>query len=211
MPILHGVPLSPFVRKVLIALAEKSIEFENEPVVPFGQTPEYRAKSPLGKIPCWEDGDVVIPDSSVIIDYLENTHPTPALYPADPVERAAALFLEEYSDSKLVEGLTTVFFQRFVAPNFFKEEPDQAKIDEALNETLPPLFDYLEGRVGDREVLVGEHFSIADIAVTSPFVNHVMVGESVDADRWPKLAGYLERQFARPSIKPIVEAALAAG
>ena len=43
MATLHGVSLSQFVRKVLVALAEKGIEYEQVPVLPFGQTPEFMA------------------------------------------------------------------------------------------------------------------------------------------------------------------------
>ncbi len=205
MPTLHGVNLSPFVRKARIALAEKGIAYDQVQVLPFGQTAEFLAISPLGKIPVWQDDDVTIPDSSVIIDYLEHIKPEPALYPAKPADRARALWFEEYADTRLVDVLTTVFFQRFVAPNFMQQETDVALVDETLTQRIPPVFDYLEAQIGDREVLVGTHFSIADIAVTSPFVNFRIAGEGVDAARWPNLAAYVDRCFGRPAYKPIVE------
>jgi glutathione S-transferase len=205
MPILHGVALSPFVRKVRFACAEKGIEYENEPQLPFNQSPEYFAISPLGKIPAWQDGDFTVPDSSVIIDYLERTNPTPALYPEDSKLRARALFLEEYADTKVADVLGTVFFQRFVQVNFFQQDPDQEVIDKALNEDIPPVFDYLESQLGDDEFLIGNTFSIADIAVSSPFVNFAIGGEKPDAGRWPRLAAYVERIHGRPALKSIVE------
>ena len=204
MPILHGVALSPFVRKVRVALAEKSIPYEHVSVLPFGQTDEYRKKSPLGKIPCYEDGNYVLPDSSAIIAYLERTHPQPALYPSDPEEYGRALWYEEYADTKLADILTTVFFQRFVQKNFFKQEPDEAIIAEKLKEA-ESLFDYLAGEIGDREVMVGTHFSTADIAIGSIFVNFEHGGEQVDAGRWPALAAYVSRIHARPSFKTLIE------
>ncbi len=204
MPILHGVALSPFVRKVRVALVEKSIAYEHIPVLPFGQTDEYRKKSPLGKIPCFEDGDVVLPDSSVILAYLERTHPDPALYPADPGQFGRALWYEEYADSKLAEKLTTVFFERFVQKNFFKKDPDEERIAKALEEA-EPLFDYLNGEIANREVMVGDHFSVAEIAIGSMFVNFEHGGERVDAGRWPELAAYIDRIHARPSFEAIIE------
>jgi len=204
MPILHGVALSPFVRKVRVALAEKSIAYEHDPVLPFGQTDEYRRKSPLGKIPCWEDGDYVLPDSSAIIAYLERAHPEPALYPSDPKQLGRALWYEEYADTKLADVLTTVFFQRFVQPRFFKQAPDEARIAESL-EAAATIFDYLEGEIGERDVMVGSHFGIADIAIGSMFVNFEHGGERVDAARWPRLAAYVGRVHARPSYKGIIE------
>ena len=70
-PILHGVNASPFVRKARIALAEKGVDYELVPVMPMGQTQEYMKMSPLGKIPCYQEGDFTLPDSSCIIAYLE--------------------------------------------------------------------------------------------------------------------------------------------
>ena len=65
-PILHGANVSPYVRKVRVALAYKGIEYESVFQNPWGAPPEYVEKSPLSKIPCWEEGDLVLPDSSVL-------------------------------------------------------------------------------------------------------------------------------------------------
>jgi len=81
MPTLYGAFGSPFVRKAIVALTEKGIGYDHEQVIPFLPNPEYRKISPLGKIPAFRDGDRTLADSSVIIAYLERTHPEPALYP----------------------------------------------------------------------------------------------------------------------------------
>lgn len=209
MPILHGANLSPFVRKVRIALSIKGIEYDQEQVIPFGLKPEFYQISPLGKIPVYEDGDFTTPDSSVIIDYLEHIQPEPSLYPKDPKDRARALFLEEYADTRLTETLAVPFFQRFVRANLLNEEPDEKLVQSTLSEKLPPIFDYFEQAIGDGETLVGDTITIADIAATAPFVNFRVAGEDVDAERWPKLAAYLERNFALPAWKAVIEGDLA--
>ena len=127
------------------------------------------------------------------------------LYPADPKQRARTLFFEEYADTRLVEILGTVFFQRFVQVNLMKKPADEALVREAIDKKLPPTMDYLEDALGDRPFMVGEHFTVADIALTSPFVNFMIAGEKLDAKRWPRYAAYLERIHARPAYKPIVE------
>jgi glutathione S-transferase len=205
MPIVHGVNGSPFVRKVRAALAEKGVHYEQNPVMPFGVSDEYRRKSPLGKIPCYEDGDFVLPDSSCIIAYLERVHPKPALYPRDAKEFGRALWYEEYGDTKLMDSVGPVFFERYVKKNVLQQEPDESRVRQLLEEVVPPVFDYLEREVGDRDVLVGTHFSIADIAIASPFVNFAHAGERVDPSRWPNLASYVERIHARPSFKALIE------
>jgi glutathione S-transferase len=173
--------------------------------MPFGQTEEYLKKSPLGKIPCYEDGSFVLPDSSCIIAYLERVHPKPALYPADPEQFGRALWYEEYGDSKLIETVGPIFFERFVKKNILKQEPDEEKVKQKLTVDVPPVFDYLDGEIGDREALVGSHFSIADIALASPFVNFHHAGETIDEGRWPHLARYVANIHARPSFKALIE------
>ena len=210
MPILHGADLSPFVRKVRFTLALKGVEYESNPVVPFIKTEEFLRISPLGKIPVYEEEGFPIPDSSVIIDYLERTHPTPSLYPADPRDRAQALFYEEYSDTKLTEILGAPFFQRFIRPRFMQQEPDHELVEEVLTEKLPDVFDYLEESIGDGPYLMGSELSIADVAVASPFVNFFISGEAVDAGRWPRLADYVGRLHSVPEWKPIVDSDLSA-
>lgn len=203
--IIHGVNASPFVRKVRVALAEKNLPYELKPQVPFGQPPEYFKMSPLGKIPCLQEGDYTLPDSSCIIAYLERTNPKPALYPEDPKEFGRALFFEEYADSKLVETLGPVFFQRVVRKVIFKQEPDETIVRKKIDEEAPKVLDWIEGQIGDREWLVGTRFGIADLATASPFVNFGHAGESVDAKRWPRLSAYLQRVHARPSFKALIE------
>ena len=98
-----------------------------------------------------------------------------------------------------------VFFERFVQKRFFQQEPDEARIAEQLA-AAEPLFDYLDGEIGDRDVMVCTLFSVADIAIGSVFVNFGHGGERVDPARWPQLAAYVDRIHARPSFKQIIEA-----
>ena len=203
-PILHGSNVSPFVRKVRVALAYKGIEYDDVQQVPFGAPPEFVEKSPLSKIPLWEEGELLLPDSSVILSYLEHRYPDPPLLPAEPGPRARALWFEEYADSKMSQVLAGVFFERVVKPAVFKQETDPKVVDHALQKQLPVIFDYLSTCLGDDQFLVGGAFSIADIAVTSPFVNFGIAGEKVDSARWPEIAAYVERIHSLPCYAPIV-------
>jgi glutathione S-transferase len=204
-PILHGSNISPYVRKVRVALAYKGIEVDSVQQIPFGAPPEYVAKSPLSKIPCWEEGDLILPDSSVILAYLEHRYPDPPLLPAEAGPRARALWFEEYADTKVAVTVAGVFFERVVKPSVFKKETDPRVVDKALNESLPEILDYLTGCLGDDEYMVGGAFSIADIALTTPFVNFAIAGEKIDAQRWPEMSAYVERIHALPCCAPIVE------
>ncbi len=205
MATLYGAGLSPFVRKVRVLLAEKGVAYEHDPVVPFNVSAEYKAISPLGKIPAYRDERGPLSDSSVICSYLERRHPTPALYPSDPYDCARALWFEEYGDSALVAVTgAKIFFPRVVGPAFFNQPTDEAAVSKAINEDLPPLLDYLESQLtGDW--LVGSQFSIADIGIGTHFVNARLAGVSIDTARWPKLARYVARVHERPSFKKLIE------
>ncbi|MEN8181131.1 MAG: glutathione S-transferase family protein [Myxococcota bacterium] len=207
MPKVHGVNASPFVRKVRIALAEKAIGYELVPVMPMGVSAEFRKISPLGKIPVFEaDDGFTLPDSSCIIPYLERTQPKPSLYPDDAKDFGWALFLEEYADSKLAETVGGVFFNRVVKKRILKQEPDEARIRQSVEQEMPAHLDYLETRAPeDGDAIVGRRFSIADIGLGSQFVNWQHGGERIDAKRWPRFAAYIDRVHARPSFKACIE------
>jgi glutathione S-transferase len=206
MPKVYGIGLSPFVRKVRVVLAEKSIPYELDPVIPMNVSAEYKKLSPLGKIPAYQDGSRTLCDSSVICAYLERTKPEPALYPADPYEYARALWFEEYADTALVNVAgPKVFFQRIVQPRFLNQPTDEAVVKKAIDDELPPLFDYLESQLSDAGVIAGTRFSIGDIALASQFLNLRHAGVEVDGARWPKLKKYVDNILARPSFAKLAE------
>ena len=211
MPTLYGVSASPFVRKVRVALAEKGIAYDHDPVLPFNVSAEYKKISPLGKVPAYRDGDVTLADSSVIIAYLEKIKPQPALYPTDPYEYARALWFEEYGDGGLVQVAgPKIFFEKIVAPMFMNRPTDESVVQKAIDEELPPLFDYLESQLSDDGFLVGKQFTVGDIGIATQFVNLRHCGVGVDAAKWPKLAKYIGRIHARPSFKACIDEEAAA-
>jgi glutathione S-transferase len=203
MPTVYGVPLSPFVRKVRVALAEKGIAYDLDPVIPLNVSPEYRKISPLGKVPAYRDGAVTLADSSVILAYIERTHPEPPLYPSDAYDYARALWFEEYADGGLVAIIgPKIFFQKVVGPRILNQKTDEAVVKKAVEEELPPMLDYLEGELAPgAKTLVGSRFTVADIGVASQFINLFDAGFGVDTKRWPKLAAYLAAVHERPSFK----------
>jgi len=204
--LLQGASASPFVRKVRVALAEKGIPYDLDPIVPFNVSPEYKKRSPLGKIPCLTPKEGVhIPDSSVIIAYLERTHPAKPLYPENPEDFARALFLEEYGDSALVQALAVPFFQRIIAPMFLNQKTDDAAIKTALETTAPPLLAWLDEQIGKKKFFVADRLTIADIAIASPFVNFMHSGENLDAKKYPNLARFVAEMHERPSFKACID------
>ncbi len=204
--ILYGSSLSPFVRKVLAFAAEKGIELDVRPVGPGDPNPDFRAASPFGKMPGFQDGDYRLADSSAIIHYLEAKHPEPELIPSDPELRGRTIWFDEFADTILASCGAKMFFNRVVAPRFLKRPGDQAAADAAERNELPPILDYLETVVpDDGGYLVGDRLTLADIAVAGPFANLSHLGCGPDDGRHPRTCAYVERILARPSFAPWIE------
>ncbi|MDE1986511.1 MAG: glutathione S-transferase family protein [Alphaproteobacteria bacterium] len=206
--IVYGSNISPFVRKVRVALMEKGLDYTLEQVNPFNPPPDYLAISPLKRIPAFRDTDLPEPnslaDSSVICDYLEHKFPDPALYPRDPYLRARALWFEEYADSAVAQCIGRGLFFERVVKRMLRQKPDEDVCQKTLQEVLPPLFDYLEKELGGNDYFVGNKFSIADISVATMLVNFEHAGEAVDAAKWPKLTAYRARLLERTSFKTLI-------
>lgn len=198
---LYGANPSPFFRKVRVALEEKGISYETESLTPIPKTSELLAMNPIGKIPILRDGEVVIPDSSVICAYLERKQPSPALFPEDPADLAKALFLEEYADTVMGENLGGIFFERFVKVHVFGQEPDESRVAELSENALPPVLDYVESQVPAEGDSVLARFGIADAAIGAQLGSLTWAGIEIDALRWPRTARYYDALRARPSFK----------
>ena len=207
MPTLHGTPLSPFVRKVMIALAEKAVSYEQDPVTHFALPDGFERLHPLKRIPVWTtDAGVSLPDSSVILQYLERVHPEPRLMPEDPTEAARALFLEEFGDTGLAAALAPVFLETLAAPVVFKREPNRALIEKLTTTEAPRLFSYLEAQLDGHDYFVGNRFSLADIGVFSPLCTYRHAGYGPDANQFPGLVSFVSRMLERPTIRALVSA-----
>ncbi len=197
---LYGVPLSPFARKALLALDYKELPYENVPTFPGDSSPEFRAISPLGKIPVLEHDGFTVADTSVICRYLDRIAPAKSLYPADPKLEARASWLEEYADSRLIDSCAGLFRERLLKPKMMNQPTDEAAVQNILTKTLPECVAYLESIVPASGFLVGDSLSIADIALTTCFLQARYGDFEVDAKTAPKLRRYLDAAFAHPLV-----------
>ena len=205
--IVYGVPISPFVRKVLVACAAKGLEFEHKPEMPGSDDPEFRAASPIGKVPALKDGDLQVSDSSVILDYLEEKYPEVALRPASPELRARSRWYEEWADTKLVEACGPFFFERVVKKVFGDTSPpDEARLEDIAANTAPEVLGYLESQAPESGFMFGEELGVADIALLSPMITGEYGGFVISADDYPRTAAYRDRIKAHPAVVQTLEA-----
>lgn len=196
----YGSTISPFVRKVVVALVEKGLDFELVSVSLQSRNPDFLSISPFGKMPAFRDGDFGISDSSAILHYVDAKYPQPCLIPSAPEDRARTVWFDEFADTLVALAGGKVFFNRIVSPRFLKQPGNEDVVQQGIAE-LPRLFDYLEGVVPEPGgFLVGGALGLADIAVASPFVNLSHCAVDVDCARHPRLGAWLPTILSRPSF-----------
>ena len=201
---IYGVHGSPFVRKVFVALDYKEIPYEIVQTMPFSGDKEYLKINPLGKVPTLVDGDFTLGDSKVICRYLESAYPDPSLYPGGVQDRAMADWYEDLCGGHVAELAAGIFFQRFMRPFAFQQEPDEELVATITDKKLPPMLDYLDGQVPADGFVFGD-FTMADLSIISPFINAAYAGYEVDASRWPAMAGLIARVREQPHVKNVLE------
>ena len=197
-----GFPLSPFVRKVLVFAAEKGIEVENVLFHPSQPPEDFVAASPFRKIPALKDGDFSLADSTAIVTYIEAKHPSPALLPSDPQQRARAIWFEEFADTIIAPAGGKIVFNRLVGPKFMGVEGDEEAARQGEKD-LEPIFAYIEQKAPADGWLAGAEFSIGDIAVASVLRTLGYVGCGPDAAKHPATVAWYERVTARPAWQAV--------
>lgn len=204
MIVLYGASLSPFVRKTMVFATEKGIPFDARPGGRRANDPDFDKASPFGKIPAMKDGDFLLADSTAIVTYLDAIQPEPNLIPLEPKARARTIWFEEFADTELAGCGAKIVFTRVVGPKFLKMQTDPAVADAAQRDEFPKLVDYLESQIPASSFLVEDRFTLADIAVASPFATLAFADCPVDAKTYPRTAAYLAGILARPSFAALI-------
>ena len=198
-----GSYLSPYVRKVLVCLELKGIAYEVDHMVPFFGDDRFSKLSPLRRIPVLVDGDLVLTDSTVICEYLEDLKAEPTLYPKDTRNRARARWLEEFADTRMGDVFIWRYFNQIaIRPSVWGEKGDKALVEKTLAEDIPAVLDYLEVEAPAEGFRFGE-LSIGDIAPACFLRTAAFVRFEIDAARWPRTAGWMGRVLATPAFRKL--------
>jgi glutathione S-transferase len=178
---LYDAARCPYCARARIMLAEKQVEFETTEIDLADRPAWLYEKNATGRVPVIEEDAWVLPESSVILEYLEERYPEPPLLPADPADRALArVWIFRHDD------LTKPYYA-------LRREEDGAR--DALDRELAKLDLALE----TQPWLTGAAFGLADIAYV-PWILRMRDVLGVDLDRFPALSGWLGRLLERPSI-----------
>ena len=179
---LYDAPRCPYCARARIVLAEKDIPYETV-VIDLADRPAWLyEKNPSGKVPVLEEDGWVLPESSVIAEYLEERFPAPALLPADPAERAITRLL--------------VFRHDDFSDPYYARRRKEPGAEVAFADALAGL-DALLVHVA---YLGGRQFGLADVAYV-PWVIRARDVMGVSLDPFPALRAWIERLSQRPSIE----------
>lgn len=204
MRLLVHFPLSPFCRKVRIALKEKSVAFELQPEKYWERREAFLALNPAGEVPVLiEDENPPIPDSQVIVEYLEELVPDPALITGGAEDRAEARRLAAWFDQKFYREVTDYLLTEKLLKRFMGMGAPDSGVIRAGRENLATHMDYVGWLIERRTWLAGERFGIADIAAAAQISTLDYLGD-VPWDDYPAARDWYARVKSRPSFRPIL-------
>lgn len=201
---LYFHPLSSFCHKVLIAVDELGVEIERR-LLNLGDAAEraaFLAHWPTGKMPLLIDGDRVVPETSVIIEYLSQRHAVPdrSLVPTDAEAALEVRLMDRLLDLYVMLPMQAIVGDRIRA------EADRDPIAVAkARETLAMAYGMLDERLADRAWMAGDTFTMADCAA-APSLFYADTLAPIPASH-RRLAAYFERLMARPSVMRTLEEA----
>jgi glutathione S-transferase len=168
----YRIPFSTNVERVSLALAHKGLDVEWEDVDPTDRSPVERV-SGQSLVPVLVDGGRVVFDSTVILGYLENLKPEPALFPRDEARRAELDVFLDWFNRVWKRPPNEIEAERG------KADSDRARIDE-LGRELTGSLDLFEALLAGRDYLFGE-FSAADCAAF-PFLKYGVLFDEADTE-----------------------------
>lgn len=195
---LHYHPLSSFCMKVLAALYENDTPFEpvfvdlGDPV----SAAKFKAIWPIGKFPVLQDEarDRLVPESSIIIEYLAQHYPgRTALLPAD-ADRARQTRMSD----RFFDLYVHIPMQKIVGDRLRPEGRHDPHGVEEARATLKTSLGLVEEDMAGKTWAMGEDFTMADCAASPALFYADMVAPF--GETHPRAAAYLARLKARPSF-----------
>jgi glutathione S-transferase len=199
---LYGALASPFVARAILFAKIKGVELESVPVSP--SSDEYRAKTPIGKIPMLEVDGNYIAESEVICEYIEDIAPSPSGLPSDAFGRAQSRMISRIVDLYLSPAVGK--FARQVNP-----EKRNAEIVTAAAADLEKTWTYLERFMGDGPFSVGNKPTLGDCSLAPymkmtqilVFANFSEIADPTESN--PRLKVWWDAVQADETFAPVID------
>lgn len=184
---IHEAPRCPYCARTRIVLAEKAVPYETV-TVDLANRPTWLREHnpPHGRVPVLEEDGWVLPESSIINEYLDERYPEPALLPVDPADRAIAR--------------SRIFRFDTLGDAYYALRRSDADARGRVMHALADLDAVLEAT----PFLTGHSFGLADVAYV-PWLLRLRDLMGVSLDAHPALVTWLDRCCERPSVTAEVE------
>ena len=198
---LCGFSVSNYYNKVKLALLEKGMQFEEEVAYP-SQKESFLQDSPMGKVPFMRTEQGLLTESQVLIEFIEEICPEPALYPREAFERARCRELIEHIELHLELPARRLYAEAFFGGSVSASTKEEVEIQ--LNKGLRSL----KQLVRFAPFIAGTEFSHADCAawVHLPLVSQAsrkIYGLDLLEEHLPQAKEYLRMIGERPHARQV--------
>lgn len=190
--------LSPFCRKVRMAMEYKGLAFE---LAPGDHVSEVAAFNPRAEVPVLIDGETVVCNSPDILAYLDRRFPERPLYPAEERAYAQVRDWERLSDTHLDAILTVIGNWKFA-----DLPPMPRGLQEAARRDVALVYDRLEGQLATRDFICRD-LSAADFACYPQVASGAVLDVPLDRSRHAGVLAWFKRMRTRPEGKTDLAAA----
>jgi glutathione S-transferase len=178
---LYDARRCPYCARVRIVLAEKDVELAAVEIDLYDRPAWLYEKNSTGRVPVLEEDGRPLPESAVIMEFLEERYPEPPLLPADPADRAFVRLII-FRDHELTDPYYA--FRRG---------------EEGAREELDAMLGALDVVLGERSYLGGAEYGLADIAYI-PWLLRTRDMLGVDLGGYSSLSAWIARLEERPAV-----------
>jgi glutathione S-transferase len=204
MRLLYHLPLSPYSRKVRLVLAEKRLPFELRVEKVWQRRQEYLELNPAATVPTMvEDNGLVIPDSGVICEYLDEAYPDTNLLGRTIGERVEVRRLVSWFDSKFAaEVMRNLLWEKTMKQIQGLGAPEAGAL-RAGYANIKHHLTYIGWLAEHRKWLAGANLSLADFTAAAFLSSLDFIGD-VDWAAAPSAKDWYARMKSRPSFRAIL-------
>lgn len=200
---LYHVPLSPYCRKVRLALAEKRIEVELVEERYWEQDPEFLRRNPAGKVPVLRAGGRTMSESQAICEWLEETVPEPPLMPRNPEARYEVRRIVAWFDDKFHRDVTSKLLYERVNKKIMKQGYPDSTAVKAGAKAIKYHLDYMGWLLDQRRWLAGDALTLADFAAAAHLSALDYISD-VDWNRSEVVREWYAKIKSRPAFRPLL-------
>lgn len=190
MMVLYSGTTCPFSHRCRFVLFEKGMDFEIRDVDLYNKPEDISVMNPYGQVPILVERDLILYESNIINEYIDERFPHPQLMPGDPVARARVrLFLFNF-EKELFTHVNTLENRSGGKPTDKELDKARSQIRDRLTQ-LAPIFQ-------KNRYMLGDDFSMLDVAIAPLLWRLDYYGIELSKNAAPLLK-YAERIFSRPA------------